>query len=250
MVQEKGADQVPQQDQYAQVLADLDQQVNDRVEDVQRKQRYVDEEGMPSMGAVKEAAYRILLDDCVVTSKVERSKKALTRGDLYFRVYANETTPGAAKETPGVGVGSIDDLGTVDRRAYEILADGVWDLTQGSRSGWIQKRLGEDEKTLMLCRCKIHRPTEKMLAVYLTDNENLIREDAVDKLVVSLMRRASVIRRDLDMVLTRHPKLRGPIAAQLSGELKKIQAELTLPATPEADGDEAPAAPAQIPAAV
>jgi hypothetical protein len=243
MVQEKGADQMPQEDQYAQVLADLDKQVNDRVEDVQRKQGYVDDDGLPSPTAVKNATYTILIDECVVTSKSERSKKALTRGELYFRVYP--------KEAPALGVGSIDDLSTVERRAYEALADGVWDLTQGSRSGWIQKRLGEDDETLVLCRAKIHRPTEKMLAVYLTDNENLIREDAVDKLVVSLMRRASVIRRDLDMVLTRHPKLRGPIAAQLSGELKKIQAELTLPPTPEADEDEAaPAAPAQIPAAV
>jgi hypothetical protein len=242
MVQEKGADQMPQQDQYAQVLADLDQQVNDRVEDVQRKQGYVDADDMPSPTAVKDATYRILLDECVVTSKAERSKKALTRGELYFRVYPNEA--------PALGVDSIDDLNTVERRAYEALADGVWDLTQGSRSGWIQKRLGEDEETLILCRAKIHRPTEKMLAVYLTDNENLIREDAVDKLVVSLMRRASVIRRDLDMVLTRHPKLRGPITAQLSGELKKIQAELTLPPTPETDAEATPAAPAQIPAAV
>ena len=233
---------MPQEDQFAPVLADLDQQVNDRVEDVQRKQGYVDAEGIPSMAAVKDAAYAILINECVVTSKAERSKKALTRGELYFKVYP--------MEAPGLGAGSIDDLSTVERRAYEALADGVWDLTQGSRSGWIQKKLGEDEQTLMLCRGKIHRPTEKMLAVYLTDNENLIREDAVDKLVVSLMRRASVIRRDLDMVLTRHPKLRGPIAAQLSGELKKIQAELTLPPTPEADeADEGPAAPAQIPAA-
>jgi hypothetical protein len=240
MVQEKGATQMPPEDQYAQVLSDLDKQVNERVGDVQRKQGYIDAEDMPSMEAVKKATYRILMDECVVTSKTERSKKALTRGELYFRVYP--------KESPALGVGSIDDLSTIERRAYDELADGVWDLTQGSRSGWIQKRLGEEEETLILCRGKIHRPTEKMLAVYLTDNEHLIREDAVDKLVVSLMRRASVIRRDLDMVLTRHPSLRGPIAAQLSGELKKIQAELTLPPTPEVG--EAPPTPAQIPAAV
>jgi hypothetical protein len=93
--------------------------------------------------------------------------------------------------------------------------------------------------------------TAKMLAVYITDNENLIREDAVGKLVLSLMRRASVVRRDLDMVLTRHPKLRGPIAAQLSGDLKKIQAELILPATPENDeAQDEPSAPARTPAAV
>jgi hypothetical protein len=235
---------MPPSDQYAQVLADLDNQVNDRVEEVQRKHGYVDDDGAASTSAVKEAVYAILKTDCVVASKAERSTKALTRGELYFRVY-----PDGA---PGNGVGSIDDLGTVERKAYEVLAEGVWDLTQGSRSGWVQKRLGEDEETLVLCRRKIHRPTEAMLAVYLTDNETLIREDAVDKLVLSLMRRASVIRRDLDMMLTRHPQLRGPISAQLSGELKKIQAELTLPQAALANGSEdaAQSNPTQIPAGV
>jgi hypothetical protein len=232
----------PQQDQYAQVLADLDQQVKERVEDVQRKHGYVDEESMPSMAAVREATYSILTEESLVTSKAERSKLALTRGELYFKVYPNEA--------PGAGVDSIDELSTVERRAYETLAGDVWDLTQASRSGWLQKRLGEEDETLILCRCKIHRPTEKMPAVYITDNEALIKEDAVDKLVVSLMRRASVIRRDLDMVLTRHPALRGAIAAQLSGEVKKIQAELTLPPV-SANGNQnsAPTEPSQIPAA-
>jgi hypothetical protein len=234
----------PQQDQYAQVLADLEQQVDDRVGDVQRKHGYVDDEGMPSMAAVREATYRVLTEYCLVTSKAERSKLALTRGELYFKVYPNEA--------PGAGVDSIDELSTVERRAYETLAGDVWDLTQTSRSGWLQKRLGEEDETLILCRCKIHRPTEKMLAVYITDNEALIREDAVDKLVVSLMRRASVIRRDLDMVLTRHPALRGAIAAQLSGEVKKIQAELTLPPTVSTKDtrDSASTESSQIPAAV
>lgn len=234
---------MPPQDEYAQVLADLEQKVKDRVEDVQRKQGYVDDEGMPSMAAVREATYRVLTEECLVSSKTERSKLALTRGELYFKVYP--------KEAPGVGVESIDELGTVERKAYEVLAGDVWDLTQASRSGWLQKRLGEEDETLILCRCKIHRPTEKMLAVYITDNEALIREDAVDKLIVSLMRRASVIRRDLDMVLTRHPALRGPIAAQLSGEMKKIQAELTLPPAVSVNGSQgsAPAEPSQIPAA-
>ncbi len=233
---------MPPEDRYAQVLADLDEQVKQRVEDVQIKNGYVDEDGNASMAAVKEATYEILLNECVVASKTDRSKKALTRGDMYFRVYA--------ANAPGLGVDSIDDLGTIERRAYDALADGVWDLTQGSRSGWIQKRLGEEDQTLILCRCRIHRPTEKMLAVYLTDNEALIREDGVDKLIVSLMRRASVIRRDLDMVLTRHPKLRGPIASQLAGELKKIQAELSLPPTEIGDENESAAeASRQIPAA-
>jgi hypothetical protein len=213
---------MPPHDQYAQVLEDLDQKVEERMSEVQRAHGYVDDDGDPSMAAVKEAAYQILRNQCVVGSKTERSKKAVTRGDLYYRVYSRPDAPGA-------GVTSIDDLDTVEKRAYNELADDVWDLTQASRSGWVQKRLGDDEETLVLCRRKIHRPTEAVLAVYLTDNETLIREDGTDKVVVSLMRRASVIRRDLDMVLTRHPKLRGPLAAQLASELKKIQAELTLP---------------------
>jgi hypothetical protein len=233
---------MPQPDQFAKVFANFDAEVQARVEEIQIQEGYIDADGEPSMRVVKEAVYEILTTECVVASKAERSKKALTRGELYFRIYP---------KGPGAGINSIDDLNTVERKVYETLADGVWDLTQGSRSGWLQKRLGDSEATLVLCRRKIHRPTEAMLAAYLTDNELLIREDAVDKLVASLLRRASVIRRDLDMVLTRHPALRGPIAAQLSGELKKIQAELTLPTL--AAGDDSPSSRAelsQIPAGV
>jgi hypothetical protein len=234
---------MPPHDEFAEVLANLSKKVQARMEEVQRLHGYVDEAGEPSMQKVKDRAYHVLLEDCIVTSKAERSKKALSKGELYFKVYARE-------DAPAFGVQSIEDLDTVEAKVYDTLASVLWDLTQGSRSGWIQKRLGEDESTLVLCRRKIHRPTEAMLAVYLTDNENLIREDSTDKVVVSLMKRASVIRRDIDMVLGRHPKLRGPIAAQLASELKKVVAELTLPDAAQAELEAGDPAEPKVPVGV
>jgi hypothetical protein len=226
-------------DEYAQVLQNLEHQVETRVTEVQKVHGYVDDAGEPSIKKVKEKAFDVLMNRCVVTSKSERSKKAMSKGELYFAVYNRDDAPAA-------GIDSIDELDTVEKRAYAVLSEGLWDLTQGSRSGWIQKRLGDDDSTLVLCRRRVHRPTEAIIAVYLTDNENMIKEDATDKLVASLMKRASVIRRDLDMVLHRHPKLRGQLAAQLSSELKKIQAELALPplaeleeGAPDEDGADA-----------
>jgi hypothetical protein len=72
------------------------------------------------------------------------------------------------------------------------------------------------------------RNADPLQAVYATDNETLILEDAVDKEIKSLVRRASALRKDLNMIIDRHPKLHQAVATQLGLELRKIDAELTV----------------------
>jgi hypothetical protein len=203
---------------YSRVFSQFEDAVADRVADAYRAERYVDGDDAPSELALREAVYRAIVNDCVVRSKTERSRKALTRGALYTRTFPHG--PGAQ--------GGVDDLGRVEREAFEQLASTVWGLTQTTRSGWIQRRFEADERTLVLCRTKVHRPTDKLLAVYATDNEALIMEDGVDKEIKAFVRRASMLRKDLDMILHRHPRLRAPVAAQLALEMRKVDAELAL----------------------
>jgi hypothetical protein len=221
--------------QYAQVFSQFEDEVTRRILDAYESAGHVDVDGEIDEAARNEAVYEYIVGSAVVTSKDEKGKNALTRGDLYT---------GAFPDGPGAK-GDVDALDAVDREAFERLVSVVWGLTQTARSGWVQRRLEADtEHDYVLCRAKIHRPADKLLAVYVTENESLIMEDAVDKEIKSLVRRATTVRRDLDMILDRHPKLRGTISSQLALEMRKVDAELTLeaPKTAASNGKAATAA--------
>jgi hypothetical protein len=130
--------------------------------------------------------------------------------------------PGAKEVAP--------NLDRVAEGVLQKLTSTVWGLTQTSRSGFLQKQLEMDESTLVVCRCRVIRNAERTQAVYATDNEALIMEDAVDKEIQSLVRRASALRRDLSMIVERHPKLQEQVVDQLGVELGRIDRELTLDA--------------------
>lgn len=202
--------------QYEQVLAQFAKDVEAGIEDAYRKAGYVDAVDEPSDLAMREAAFAIAMERCVVKSKSERSKKALTNGEFYSLVFPSG--PGAGQEAP--------DLDPVEEKVLKKLSTAVWGLTQTQRSGFLQRRLEAEESTLVICRCNVYRKAEPSQAVYATDNEALIMEDAVDREIRSLVRRASSLRKDLSMIVERHPKLQAPIAKQLGVELDRIDAEL------------------------
>ncbi len=204
--------------QYEQVLAQFAEDVEAGIEEAYRKAGYVDDDDEPSDHAMREAAFAIAMDRCVVKSKVERSKKALTNGEFYSLVFPDG--PAAGEEAP--------HLDPVAEKVFKKLSTAVWGLTQTRRSGFLQRRLEGEESTLVVCRCTVFRNADQTQAVYATDNESLIMEDAVDKEIQSLMRRASSLRKDLSMIIERHPKLQSPIAKQLGVELKRIDSELAL----------------------
>jgi len=203
---------------YGQVLSQFEQDVEAAIEDIYRQEGYVDEHGEPSETAMKEAAFKVAIEHCVVGSKEERSKNALTNGGLYALTFPSG--PAAGEATPS--------LDAVAEKVLNKLRSSVWGLTQTSRSGYFQRRLETEESTLVVCRCYVYRYGDRQQAVYATDNETLIMEDAVDKEIQSLVRRASSLRRDLSMIVERHPKLQGQVAEQLGVELKRINRELTI----------------------
>lgn len=203
---------------YETMLAQFAEDVETGIEDAYRQAGYVDDDGEPSDLVMKEAAYGIVMDRCIAKSKAERSKKALTNGEFYSLVFPNG--PGAGEEAP--------HLDPVSEKVLKKLSSTVWGLTQTRRSGFLQRRLEADDSTLVICRCNVYRNADPAQAVYATDNESLIMEDAVDKEIQSLVRRASSLRKDLSMIIERHPKLQGPIAKQLGVELGRIDSELAL----------------------
>lgn len=167
---------------------------------------------------MKDAAFKAAMDNCVVSSKAERSRKALTKGGYYSLVFPSG---------PGAGEAAAD-LDPVSERVVEKLKSIAWGLTQTRRSGFLQLCLEREESTLVVCRCKVLRYGDSSGAFYVTDNEDMIMEDAVDKEIQSLVRRASSLRRDLSMIVERHPKLQGPVAEQLGVELGRMNRELTI----------------------
>ncbi|HEX6456383.1 MAG TPA: hypothetical protein VF009_07680 [Solirubrobacterales bacterium] len=214
MAQKTGVDMT--QD-YGQVFSQFERDVEAAIEDLYRQEGYVDD-GEPSEMVMKEAAFKAAMKTFIVSTKRERSKKALTEGEFYSLVFPSG--PGAGKAAP--------TLDRVDAEVLRKLAGKVWGLTQTKRGGNLQRRLEVEESTLVVCRCKVLRYAEFKQAVYATDNETLIMEDVVDKEIQSLYRRASSLRRDLSMVIERHPKLQGKVAEQLGIELKRIDRELTI----------------------
>lgn len=204
--------------EYTQVLAQFEADVESGIRDAYHREGYVDEDREPSEDAMKAAAYDIFVDRCVVNSKAERSKKALAQGEFYSLVFPKG--PGAGEESP--------DLDPVDEKVLHKLSTAVWGLTQTKRSGHLQRQLEARELSLVLCRCRVYRHAEAKQAVYATDNESMIMEDAVDKEIQSLVRRASSLRRDLSMIVERHPKLQPAVVTRLGLELKRVNAELAL----------------------
>jgi hypothetical protein len=203
---------------YGQVFSQFEEEVEAAIDDLYLREGYADDDGEPSESAMKEAAFDVAMQNFVVASKRERSKNALTNGQLYSLVFPS--APGAGEATP--------TLDPVSEQVLKKLSSKLWGLTQTRRSGYLQRRLETEESTLVVCRCQVLRYAESTQAVYATDNETLIMEDAVDKEIQSLFRRASSLRRDLSMVLERHPQLHGKVVQQLGTELRRINQELTL----------------------
>lgn len=205
-------------EQYQQVLSQFEDDVDEAIDAVFRADGYVDADGNPSESSMRTAALEIFTARSIVSSKAERSRKALMRGEFCALVF-----PSGPKDDDA-------NLDPVQNRVLAKLLTTVWGLTQTSRSGYIQRQLEQEDetKTLVLCRCKVYRDGEPRQAVYATDSESLIKEDAVDKEIKSLVRRASALRKDLNMIIERHPKMSKAIATQLGLELRKIDAELAL----------------------
>jgi hypothetical protein len=183
---------------------------------------YMTDEGLRDTRAMLEAAYEEVVKH-IANSKEQIAEKAITRGELYAAVF-----PGA----PGTD-GTGDPVDEFDMAVAEHLERDVWSLTQPKSEGAIQKRLGEDGLTSLLCREKIRRNLDKADAVYLTDNPQLILETFVDKEVKAYERKAANLKKQLEMVTKRHDELTSQVKSRVRLAENKNKAELNLaPASP------------------
>jgi hypothetical protein len=185
---------------------------------------YMTDDGLRDTQAMQDAAYEVIRQH-IANSKEEISENAITRGELYAAVFAG---------APGTD-GSGDPVDEYDRAVAEQLERDVWSLTQPKSEGALQKRLGEEGSSLLLCREVIRRKLDKAQAVYLTDNPVLIMEALVDKEVKGYERKAANLKKQLEMVTRRHEELRSQVSSRVRLATNKNKAELNMASASEGD---------------
>lgn len=160
-----------------------------------------------------------VVSNAVVTSKADRSKKAVTNGELYAAVFP---------QGPGAQAGTADQLDDIESEVRTVLMRKVWALTQPSPRGYIQKRLGDG--SLILCRGTVIRNLDEVQGCYVTDEPTLILEDSLAPQVDKLVRVANDLRQHASMITGRHPEIEGRVAAALGSGFARVKSATQLPA--------------------
>jgi hypothetical protein len=174
-------------------------------------------EDVPDEDAVKQKVYD-LVSSRIVSSKEEKSKKSWTQGELYAAVFPN--APGTDKRE------NKDLLGDQDLAVMDKLQRKVWNLTNPGRAGYVQKRLGQDGGSLILCRASVYRGQDTVSGCFITDNDDLILNDSLQPQIESLVKKADTLRQHADMIGDRRPALEGRMKAALGLGVKRTVAAL------------------------
>ncbi len=123
---------------------------------------YINDDGQRDHKKVAEAIYP-LVADAYVGGLSERAGKAVTRGRLIEAAFPS---------LPSREQWADDELAEqVDR----LIRAKVWDLAKADRNGEVQKLVGARTPGLVLCRTQIG--TDRVDAVYVTDDLACLRED-------------------------------------------------------------------------
>jgi hypothetical protein len=198
--------------------SDVKAEIDSRIESAWKNEGYVLSDGTLDVEKMQDVAYAAVRHR-IATSKADKASKAITRGELYAAVFPN--APGAD--------GKFDDLDEFDSAVAASLERDVWGLTQPKATGAMQRRLDEEGVSLVLLRATIRRNMDKAPAVYLTDNSTLIMEDSVDQEIKAFERKAENLRKEVNMIMKRHPELASKIRSELGQALNRAKAELALP---------------------
>ena len=201
--------------------SDVKAEIQARIDQAWVEQGYVLADGSLDPEAMQDAVFAAVRHR-VATSKADKADKAITKGELYAAVFPK--APGAD--------GKGDQLDEFDTAVFAALERDVWSLTQQKSSGAMQRRLEEEGSTLILLRATIRRKLDKADAVYLTDNTTLIMEDSVDKEIKAFERKAENLRKELNMIMKRHPELATKIKSEVLGGMNRAKAELAFPVVP------------------
>jgi hypothetical protein len=195
----------------------IKKEIDDRIDQAWEAAGYMTADGLRDPKEMQEAAYEEVIQH-VANTKEEVAKKAITRGELYAKVFP---------EGPGAD-GSDEPLDEFDELVRSGLERDVWSLTQPKAEGALQKRLGEEKSTLILVQEKIRRGLDPAVAVFVTDNPTLIMEGVVDKEVKAYERKAANLRKQLEMVTKRHDELSAQVNSRVRLAQSKTKAELNL----------------------
>jgi hypothetical protein len=186
-------------------------------------------EDVPDEDAVKSKVYE-LVSGRVVSVKDEKSKKAWTQGELYAAVFPQ--APGADKRQ------NKDLLSEQEFAIMDKLSRKVWNLTNPGRAGYVQKRLGQDGGSLILCRAPVYRGQDPVPGCFVTDNDDLIMNDSLQPQIESLVKKADTLRQHADMIGERRPALEGRMKAALGLGVKRTVAALPAVSTASDEAQE------------
>ena len=211
------------------IAPDLDQEIKDRVNEEYIKHGYskqaMDGTTVRDEDKMKARALDIVRA-AVVTSKEDRSKNAVTQGELYASVFSN---------APGATPGTADGLDYVEGQIRALLMRKVWSLTNPSPNGYIQKRLGDS--SLILCRGTVIRQLDEVAGAFVTDSPQLIMNDSLAPQIDKLVRTATDLRVHATMITSRHPELEQKVVNALGTGYSRVRTVTQL-TTSERNGSE------------
>jgi hypothetical protein len=108
------------------------------------------------------------------------------------------------------------------------LRRAAWNLTNPSRKGHIQARLGKEGRTEVLVRTKVQRGVDEIIGVFITDDGDLIMQESVHPVVEKLLSAAREVRLYEELIVEgRHPELMPQVGKMLASARKRVAAELT-----------------------
>jgi hypothetical protein len=184
-------------------------------------------EDVPDEDAMKQKVYDLVTAK-VVSIREEKSKKAYTPGELYAAVFPSG--PGADRKQ------NRDLLSAEEEVVRDKLVRKAWNLTNPARTGYIQKRLGQHNKGVVLCRAEIARGLDSHVGCFVTDNDDLILNDSLQPQIESLVNKANALRLHSEMIGERRPQLEARMNSALGLGVRRTVA--ALPSIEESGADD------------
>jgi hypothetical protein len=157
-----------------------------------------------------ERAVGALIDEAIAEDTDERLEKAVTREDLYAKVFPHGPRS--------------DDPDEVEREVADLLAGLVWTFVQPSHTGRVQIKLGSiaGATDVLLCRRKIGNVS----CVYLTRDHDMIMEDYMTPGDEKVVRAGEKHRKDAELAISRQRGLETRIRQELEATAAKTAAAL------------------------
>lgn len=173
--------------------------------------------------AVKEKVYQFVTSKVVNDrSEIGNKTKTLTQGELQAAIFPG--SPGTDPNRP------LTDLMPLQMAIRSKLRRTAWNLTNPSRKGYIQNRLGKEGRSEVLVRTEVPRGVDEIVGVFITNNPDLILQKSVHPVVEKLLSAAREVRLYNEIIIeSRHPELLPQVTKMFDTARKRVAAELTRP---------------------